>query len=438
MVSKLQSPIYVQVEITSDCNNRCVYCYNFWRNASEKQKRRDLSPKEWELVAEILGDNGIFYVTVTGGEPFLKKENLYHFLDCLCEQNIRIMVNSNATLVGEIEARELSKYPIDTFLTSLISHDPKMHDQISNNRYSHQKTLVGIKNLQNAGIPIAVNMVATKLNYEQVYATGKWVYENLGILDFSATPICPSVSEHEVLELNKDEVLLTLFQLLRLKKDLGLRVDILEVLPTCLFDDADDREIVEIFSTRMCTAGNTTVTIGSEGDVRVCSYDRKSYGNILEEEFHTIWSRMESWRNNELLPKECCQCEIVDSCGGGCRVNSRVKTGSYCEMSSLAKSAVKKRREEFFSKNTDVPLDRRFRLSEKLMFRGERENFFVVVANPMYFTIVDENGFALLQHLAALESFSPSEVIASLELEKKTAQYFFTELSNKGLLMKVD
>lgn len=73
MISNLRSPVYVQIEITSNCNNKCLHCYNFWRY-DQTNERKELSISEWKKVAKILGENDIFYATITGGEPFVAKE----------------------------------------------------------------------------------------------------------------------------------------------------------------------------------------------------------------------------------------------------------------------------------------------------------------------------------------------------------------------------
>jgi len=351
MISKLRSPVFVQVEITSDCNNRCLHCYNFWNYVPDIQKRRSLSMAELRLVSRILGENDVFYTTITGGEPFLEKEKFYRFVEFLQDQNIRIMVNSNATLLNEEDGEKLANSHIEIFLVSLNSLNPQKHNFIANNDSAFEKTIQGIRILQRHKINTAVNMVATKLNYEDIYLTGKWLYENFGIENFSATPICPSSEEHRQLELNSKETFKSLEQLISLRKELNIRVDILEVLPTCLFTDYDGtniREIVKIFSKRMCTAGNTTITIGSEGDVRVCSFARESYGSILRDDFKKIWSRMKKWRDDSLLPLECRDCTIVDSCGGGCKLDFRTKSEG-CKLASISKTTIREKQDIFIS-----------------------------------------------------------------------------------------
>ena len=151
MISKLKSPVYVQVEITSNCNNKCIYCYNFWRNNKTRQQTRtDLSVADLERVARILSEIGVFYVTITGGEPFLRRKKIYRFMDCLREQNIRIMINSNAMCITEQEARRLSFYPIEMFLASISSWKPEQHNSIVQSKSidAHRRAVEGIKRLQ--------------------------------------------------------------------------------------------------------------------------------------------------------------------------------------------------------------------------------------------------------------------------------------------------
>mgnify|MGYP001582105760 FL=1 len=437
MISNLKSPVFVQVEITSSCNNKCLYCYNFWRNSEGEISRQNLDVNELQQVAEILGNNGIFFVTVTGGEPFLEKNRLYGFMDALKKRNIRIMINSNATLITEEDAKKLSTYPVEIFLASLISYDSKIHNSIANSKFAFEKAINGIRILRKAGIETAINMVATKLNYQQVYDTGRWVFKHLGVTNFSATPICSSMPSHQYLELDGNQTLDVLRQLISLRDSIGINVDILEVLPTCIFADIENEEIVKIFSKRMCTAGNTTVTIGSEGDVRVCSYDRESYGDILTENFSEIWNRMGKWRDNSFLPHECHSCDVLDSCGGGCRVGAKVKTGNYCDLDTLSKGTIKKRQTEFFSEIKNISMDAVFKFLPNVNFRKEKEGVFLIVANPMHFIITNNDGLEFIKHLSLLTSFVPNEIIASMGINQDAAGNFFAELFNKGFLAKI-
>ncbi len=438
MISKLKGPVYVQVELTSDCNNSCIYCYNFWRNNQPRQRRSSLSMPDLERVAKILGEIGVFYVTITGGEPFLKRKEIYRFMDCLRAQNIRIMINSNAMCITGQEARRLSLYPVEIFLASLSSWNPEQHNAIvqSKNANAHKRAVEGIQHLQKYKIPVAVNMVATKLNYQEVYRTGKWLYESLHIDDFSATPICPSLPEHCVLELDKIEIRAVVSQLAKLRREMNMRVDILEVLPVCLFSD-DDSELSEILSARMCTAGNTTITIGSEGDVRVCSYDGSSYGNILRDDFPDIWNKMSEWRDDSLTPQECKNCNILETCGGGCRVSSKIRTDQYCKLNDAAKNIISNKKLKSQHNEVTLSPDIELKAVRSISFREEKDDIFLAVANPMHFVLTNNDGLRLLQYLVDLPNFTPQIVANNLGIDLVSLLPLLSELYQKRFLVSV-
>jgi MoaA/NifB/PqqE/SkfB family radical SAM enzyme len=66
MYRKLSAPISVQMEITGNCNNSCIYCYNHWRE-HEKLASTKLSSKNLNIICDQLISTQVFKVTLTGG-----------------------------------------------------------------------------------------------------------------------------------------------------------------------------------------------------------------------------------------------------------------------------------------------------------------------------------------------------------------------------------
>src|SRR3989344_3417657 len=68
---KIKSPIATQFELTSGCNQRCIFCYNIWKGLCSKQDSITL-PKEKQLeVIDKIIENEIFDIIFSGGEPLL-------------------------------------------------------------------------------------------------------------------------------------------------------------------------------------------------------------------------------------------------------------------------------------------------------------------------------------------------------------------------------
>jgi len=83
--------------VSTVCNSRCLTC-NIWR-----QRHRDLTLSEWEQVFTSLGTSP-FWVTVSGGEPFLQDHlaDMVIALDKICRPTI-INIPTNSLLLDEVK-----------------------------------------------------------------------------------------------------------------------------------------------------------------------------------------------------------------------------------------------------------------------------------------------------------------------------------------------
>ena len=60
-------PFSLVISVSYRCNSRCRTC-GVWRKSSE-----EMTPEEWRRVFAMLG-HAPFYLTFTGGEPFLRAD----------------------------------------------------------------------------------------------------------------------------------------------------------------------------------------------------------------------------------------------------------------------------------------------------------------------------------------------------------------------------
>lgn len=64
-------PTYIVYHVTSLCNSRCKMCFN-WKNINKKKLKDELNLKEIDKFSKSL--NQLVYVSLGGGEPFLRKD----------------------------------------------------------------------------------------------------------------------------------------------------------------------------------------------------------------------------------------------------------------------------------------------------------------------------------------------------------------------------
>lgn len=81
-----------------DCNLRCHYCDTDFTGDSE-----EYTPEQLLEVIKPFDLNTIFSVSLTGGEPLLSVNFLEKFLPILKEHNLKIYLETNATLPDELK-----------------------------------------------------------------------------------------------------------------------------------------------------------------------------------------------------------------------------------------------------------------------------------------------------------------------------------------------
>ncbi|MGI5841248.1 MAG: radical SAM protein [Patescibacteria group bacterium] len=340
MFRKLSAPVYVQWEVTPECNYNCVHCYNHWREDETAVQPLTEETRRYYLasVTEIIR-NGVLAVTVTGGEPLLVLGALLPYLVMLREAGVDIYLNSNLSTLTDSDAAKLKELGIKSVLASLPSGNSETNDLITQRRNSRSRTARGIKRALNAGLNVTVNMVVTKLNLTEIFETACFV-KKLGVNTFSATKaaVPGNCQDFSAYRLTPAEFGFMLDELARAKQELGLRIDSLEFYPGCSFGNDTTRRLFG--SSRSCTAGKTSCTIGFNGQIRPCSHAPQCYGSVFDG-IQQAWDSMEEWRQEAWIPDECQSCNLKKRCGGGCKIEALLVNGSinkpdpYCNFDRI-------------------------------------------------------------------------------------------------------
>ncbi len=144
-----------------------------------------------------------------------------------------------------------------------------------------------------------------------------------------------------------------IYELIRIKNELGMKTDSLESYPACFFDTQETRDFT---GSRMCNAGKTACTIGFDGSIRPCSHAIQTYGSMLDAGgLYEAWINMQPWRTEEYIPESCNQCPEKNLCRGGCRTEAFAVYGSlkapdpYCNLSNtvIPRSSTNRERVDF-------------------------------------------------------------------------------------------
>lgn len=163
----------LRISVTDRCNFKCVYCmpeHPTWMN-----KQDLLSFEQLYVFCDLMVQQGIQYIRITGGEP-LMRQGVVHFiaqLQALRPKGLkRISMTTNAHYLAEY-AFELKQAGLDDLNISLDSLVPKQFQQLT--QKSLQPVLDGIDAAKKAGFPIKINTVLLKgKNEDQILPLVQW------------------------------------------------------------------------------------------------------------------------------------------------------------------------------------------------------------------------------------------------------------------------
>jgi MoaA/NifB/PqqE/SkfB family radical SAM enzyme len=154
------APLYALWEINGRCPLRCAYCYN----ASPKVVD-ELSTAELLDVAQQLADLKLFGVSISGGEPTLRKD-LPQLLEKLTGAKLTVaMTTSGWTMTPALAA---SLRLLDAVCVSLDGARAETHDAVRRREGSFRRAVDAIRMLKDAGFPyVDVSFACTTANVHE-------------------------------------------------------------------------------------------------------------------------------------------------------------------------------------------------------------------------------------------------------------------------------
>ena len=151
---------------TKYCNLACRHC---WLDPPHK---KDLSGVSGEMsMGEIAGiveearKYGLNSIKLTGGEPLLR-EDTGELLDACEAMGIRVIIETNGTLITKTLAARLKKSTLGHISISLDSAIEERHDFFRGRKGAFKSAVEGIKNLADEGISPQVIMSLYRENIE--------------------------------------------------------------------------------------------------------------------------------------------------------------------------------------------------------------------------------------------------------------------------------
>ena len=157
-------PISGTFELSPVCNFACTMCY-VRKTPQEVQahSRSMLTLDDWRRIAAEAKEQGMLYLLLTGGEPFLWP-HFWTLYEELIDAGMLISINSNGSLIDEAAIVRLKRRPPRRINITLYGASDETYQRLCGAKNVFTKVDKAICGLKEAGISVHLNCSLTPLN----------------------------------------------------------------------------------------------------------------------------------------------------------------------------------------------------------------------------------------------------------------------------------
>ncbi|MFH1067247.1 MAG: radical SAM protein [bacterium] len=327
------------LEMTYQCNHRCLFCSVPWENPKgDYKKSGELTIEEWKNCIDRLVAHEVRGLAFSGGEPLLKQglEEIIHYahtkkiqtpafdqqhnLIGSQEKHFEFSLITNGRLVNSRWVELFKKY----HFTMIVSLPGINAFKDLTNGGNHELALRAIRQLSDAGLDVVVSICVTKKNLPELFETislgfihgAKQLLLNrflLGGRGINHPELC--LSEEEVIQMldTAEEVC----QTAKTRGSVGTE------LPKCILKK--DYTMLKVGT--LCSGGVDFFAIDPSGRVRPCNHSPVQLGSYQDIPSAIKSNYWQKFKCKDFLPRECSGCAMSLQCDGGCREAAHIVHG---------------------------------------------------------------------------------------------------------------
>ncbi|CEG27003.1 radical SAM protein [Bacillus sp. B-jedd] len=169
-----ENPFIVIWEVTRACQLKCVHCR---ADAQLQKDPRELTHEEGINLLDQIYDMGNPMLVFTGGDCMMR-EDLMELADYAVKKGMRVSMVPSATDNVTLEKmRQAKEVGLSRWGFSLDGPTPEIHDHFRGTPGSFDLTLEKIKYLNELEMPLQINTVISRYNYDALEEMAKLVGE---------------------------------------------------------------------------------------------------------------------------------------------------------------------------------------------------------------------------------------------------------------------
>lgn len=328
-------PLAGGIELMSECNLRCVHCYE----KSCRNKKNIETERVKEIIDELveLGTLSIFF---TGGEAMLRKDfdDIYKYTR---KKGILVSILSNGTMIDEDKIKLFLEYPPVEISISIYGASEETYRKTCEVEGAFEKVIVGLDLLSKNNIYFNLKTVLMDTNVNDLegmrdiakhYGVGFKVFTNIRPLnDGNKEPMNHMLDLEKIIEIEKEDPIISNF-----------------------YKNIDNRK-KEKWNTRknkeyryLCRIGSNGFFISNDGILYGCVRERLHGYDLKEGTIKEGWAKhfVFTYINSVLKESSKCRnCELMKYCDY-CPAQFELETGNinvppndFCKLAKMRKKA---------------------------------------------------------------------------------------------------
>lgn len=164
---KTKTPISGTFELSPLCNMDCRMCYVKMTKQQQESMGRLRTNKEWIDLAIQAREEGMLFLLLTGGEPFLV-ENFKDLYIKLHKMGFCISINTNGTMIDENVVSWLKHYPPMRINMTLYGASDETYERLCRNPKGFTQATKAISLLKENNIQVKLNCSVTPYNKDDL------------------------------------------------------------------------------------------------------------------------------------------------------------------------------------------------------------------------------------------------------------------------------
>jgi len=320
-------PQSVVWEITFACNMNCLHC----GTAAGKKRPNELTTQEALDLIDELADLGTTEITLSGGEPLLRKD-WRQLAERIVQRGINCLMITNGYAVTEEIAKDFKRLGFNNVGVSLDGTE-KTHNYIRRRPQSFQRATAALRMMaETGGYHFCALSSISNLNFDDLEGIRDIIIDcGCKLWRIQMVTGTGRMSERPDQCLTLDRFPEFVAKINEFKKDDRIKIDVGENIGHYGNGGYELLDGMPFFG---CYAGMRVVGIESDGAIKGCLSMPEEFveGNIRDSSFTEIWNNPDNFAYNRRFTREtargfCHDCKYLPLCRGGCTTTSYAASG---------------------------------------------------------------------------------------------------------------